>query len=202
KVDSILYYAGAVRIVYMMFLSYGGFQLRSPIPRTLADDAICGLHAIHQLGVLQGDPAARNILVHPDRPGITWIDFERAEFIRPRAVLGSLSPNRKRKGSWSHEEGKCQYRKDSKKTPASEIRQATAELATLVVKQRVITSTDASLTQPGTLPGAQPEYVMTQIKTWGLTGDADTFRKGAAAYRNGRDWAKRQRDSVPAPEKK
>jgi hypothetical protein len=37
---------------------------------------------------------------------------------------------------------------------------------------------------------------MTQIKTWGLTGDANTFRKGAAAYRNGRDWAKRQRDSA------
>jgi hypothetical protein len=48
KVDSILYYAGAVRIVYMMFLSFRGFQLRSPIPRTLADDAICGLHTIHR----------------------------------------------------------------------------------------------------------------------------------------------------------
>ncbi|KFZ23916.1 hypothetical protein V502_01605, partial [Pseudogymnoascus sp. VKM F-4520 (FW-2644)] len=106
KVDSILYYAGAVRIVYMMFLSFGGFQLRSPISQTLADDAICGLHAIHRLGVLQGDSEARNILVHPDRLGITWIDFERAEFIRPRAVLGSLSPNRKQKGSWSHEEGR------------------------------------------------------------------------------------------------
>ncbi|OBT57881.1 hypothetical protein VE04_02107 [Pseudogymnoascus sp. 24MN13] len=79
KVDSILYYAGAVRIVYMMFLSFGGFQLRSQIPPNLADEAICGLRAIHQLGVLQGDPAARNILVHRDRPGITWIDFERAE---------------------------------------------------------------------------------------------------------------------------
>lgn len=46
------------------------------------------------------------------------------------------------------------------------------------------------------VPGAQPGYVMTQIKTWGLTGDADTFRLGAAAYRNGRDWAKRQRDGA------
>jgi hypothetical protein len=45
-------------------------------------------------------------------------------------------------------------------------------------------------------PGAQPGYVMTQIKTWALTGDADTFRKGAAAHRNGRDWAKRQRDDA------
>ena len=141
KVDSILYYAGAVRIVYMMFLSFGGFQLRSPIPRTLADDAICGLHTIHQLGVLQGDPAARNILVHPDRPGITWIDFERAEFVRPRAVLGIISPNRKRKLGRSHEEGKCQNGKSSKKTAESEIGQAKTELASLVVKQGVVTST-------------------------------------------------------------
>jgi hypothetical protein len=128
KVDSILYYAGAVRIVYMMFLSFGGFQLRSPIPPTLADEAICGLRAIHGLGVLQGDPAARNILVHPDRLGITWIDFERAEFVRPRAVLGTLSPNRKRKLGWSHEEGKCQHGKSSK-APLLEIGKARAELA-------------------------------------------------------------------------
>ena len=93
KVDSLLYYAGAVRIVHMMFLSFRGFPLRSLISPTLGDDAICSLHAIHQLGVLQGDPEARNILAHPDRPGITWIDFERAEFVCPRAVLGSLSLN-------------------------------------------------------------------------------------------------------------
>jgi hypothetical protein len=43
------------------------------------------------------DPATRNILVHPDRPGVTWIDFERAEFLRPRVALGNLCPNRKRK---------------------------------------------------------------------------------------------------------
>ncbi|KFZ13460.1 hypothetical protein V502_06597 [Pseudogymnoascus sp. VKM F-4520 (FW-2644)] len=149
EVDSILYYAGAVRIVYMMFFSFGGFQLQKPIPRTLADDAICGLHDIHQLGVLQGDPAARNILVHPDRPGITWIDFERDEFVRPRAVLGTLSPNRKRKVSWPHEEGKGQYRKGSR-THSLEIRQAKTELAKLVVKQGVVTSTDGELTRPGT----------------------------------------------------
>ncbi|OBT43224.1 hypothetical protein VE00_06404 [Pseudogymnoascus sp. WSF 3629] len=146
KVDSLLYYAGAVRIVHMMFLSFGGFPLRSPISQTLADNAIFGLHAIHQLGVLQGDPEARNILVHPDQPGITWIDFERAELVLPRAALGSLSPNRKRKVSWSHEEGKSQYGKDSKKTPLSEIRQAKTELARLVVKQGVVSSTDADLT--------------------------------------------------------
>ncbi|KAG9252588.1 uncharacterized protein F5Z01DRAFT_218526 [Emericellopsis atlantica] len=45
-------------------------------------------------------------------------------------------------------------------------------------------------------PGAQPEYVLTQIKAAALTDDADGFRKGATAYRNARDWAKRQRDQA------
>jgi hypothetical protein len=67
-----------------------------------------------------------------------------------KAVLGSLSPNRKRKDSWSHEEGKCQYGKDSKKTPVLEIRQAKTELARLVVKQGVVISIDVDLTRPGT----------------------------------------------------
>lgn len=45
-------------------------------------------------------------------------------------------------------------------------------------------------------PGGRPEYHMTQINTWGMTGNADTFRQGARAYRNARDWAKQQRDEV------
>ncbi|KAK2593515.1 hypothetical protein QQS21_008781 [Conoideocrella luteorostrata] len=29
-----------------------------------------------------------------------------------------------------------------------------------------------------------------------MTGDPDTFRQGAAAFRNGRDWAERERDKA------
>jgi hypothetical protein len=128
EVDSLLYYAGAVRIVHMMFLSFGGFPIRSPIPTALADEAIRGLRAIHQLGVLQKDPAARNILVHPDRPGMTWIDFERATLFSSRVTLGSLSANKKRKLGV----------RDGAKFPksenafAKEISRATAELARFV----------------------------------------------------------------------
>lgn len=43
-------------------------------------------------------------------------------------------------------------------------------------------------------PGKPPEYQMTQINTWGLTGNADTFRQGATAFRNGRDLAKEWRE--------
>lgn len=51
---------------------------------------------------------------------------------------------------------------------------------------------------PPSTPGAQPGYVMTQVKSWSLTSDVESFRLGAAAYRNGRDWAKSQRDQAIA----
>lgn len=41
-----------------------------------------------------------------------------------------------------------------------------------------------------------PKYHMTQINTWGMTGNAETFRQGARAYRNARDWAKKRRDDL------
>jgi hypothetical protein len=47
-----------------------------------------------------------------------------------------------------------------------------------------------------TSPERQPEYCMTQLNTWGMTGNAETFRQGATAYRNARDWTKEQRDEA------
>ena len=44
--------------------------------------------------------------------------------------------------------------------------------------------------------GSRPEYYMNQINTWGMTGNAETFRKGATAFRNARDWTKEQRDEA------
>ncbi|KAI9877505.1 MAG: hypothetical protein M1830_003735 [Pleopsidium flavum] len=43
-------------------------------------------------------------------------------------------------------------------------------------------------------PENRPEYYMTQLNTWGMTGNPETFRQGATAYRNARDWAKEKRD--------
>ncbi|KAG5301145.1 hypothetical protein I7I48_01058 [Histoplasma ohiense] len=43
-------------------------------------------------------------------------------------------------------------------------------------------------------PDSRAEYIMTQLKGWSLTSDLETFRQGASAYRNGRDWAKERRD--------
>ena len=42
---------------------------------------------------LTSDDDTLTILGHQ---GFTWIDFERAEFVHPRTILGTLSPNRQR----------------------------------------------------------------------------------------------------------
>ena len=39
----------------------------------------------------------------------------------------------------------------------------------------------------------RPGYVMTQIRAYAMTSDIETFRRGAAAYRNAVDWAEGQR---------
>jgi len=44
--------------------------------------------------------------------------------------------------------------------------------------------------------GGRPEYHMTQLNTWGLTGNPAACRDGLRAYRNGRDWCKEQRDEA------
>jgi hypothetical protein len=45
-------------------------------------------------------------------------------------------------------------------------------------------------------PGSRPEYYMTQINGWSMTGNAESFRQGVTAFRNAGDWAKEQRDKA------
>ncbi|EGD84830.1 hypothetical protein H112_08546 [Trichophyton rubrum D6] len=40
----------------------------------------------------------------------------------------------------------------------------------------------------------RPEYIMTSLRSFAMADGLDTFRSGASAYRNARDWAKEQRD--------
>ena len=49
---------------------------------------------------------------------------------------------------------------------------------------------------PATGNNGSAGYAMTRIGAWSLIGGEDDFRRGAAAYRNGRDWAKEQRDQA------
>ncbi|KAH0829541.1 hypothetical protein FOPE_10376 [Fonsecaea pedrosoi] len=44
--------------------------------------------------------------------------------------------------------------------------------------------------------GGRPEYYMHEIGAWILNSDAESFRQGVTAYRNGRDWAKEQRNEA------
>jgi hypothetical protein len=52
--------------------------------------------------------------------------------------------------------------------------------------------------KPLVVPNGQLEYHTTQIRSFGMTDLADTFRQGAAAFRNVHDWAKQQRDEFIA----
>jgi len=47
-------------------------------------------------------------------------------------------------------------------------------------------------------PNDSPEYHMTQVGGWALTGSIGQFREGTGAFRNARDWAKTQRDELIA----
>ena len=40
------------------------------------------------------------------------------------------------------------------------------------------------------------EYRMTQLNSWSMTGNPDTFRQGASAFRNARDWAEEKRKEL------
>lgn len=51
--------------------------------------------------------------------------------------------------------------------------------------------------QPGG-PGTRPEYFMHQIKGYAMTSDSDTFRRGATAFRNLRDWTEDERNAAIA----
>lgn len=47
---------------------------------------------------------------------------------------------------------------------------------------------------PPTNPESRPAYFMHQLRSFAMADTAETFRQGATAYRNARDWAKEQRD--------
>lgn len=53
-------------------------------------------------------------------------------------------------------------------------------------------------THPKQSATGDTEYYMTQLNTYGMTGNIETFRQGVAAYRNARDLSKEQRDKFIA----
>lgn len=49
---------------------------------------------------------------------------------------------------------------------------------------------------PSKEPGGPPGYAMTQLEAFAMTGNQESFQRGVAAYRNGQNWAKQQRDAI------
>lgn len=74
KVDSPLYYAEAVRMVYMMFPRSGGFPLRYTIMPTLADEIIRGLCGI-PASITASITGGRSSLKHSHAPSPTKKDL-------------------------------------------------------------------------------------------------------------------------------
>ena len=99
--DRPYFYDGIAEIVHMMFLSFGGILISQRINGDnrlyLTERVERSIRAVHQLGVLHRDAMPRNILWNTEVGQAMIIDFERAEVLKPRAVLGVISPNQKRK---------------------------------------------------------------------------------------------------------
>ncbi|KAL9101247.1 MAG: hypothetical protein Q9163_003480 [Psora crenata] len=95
------FYEGIAELTHMMFLGYGGQPIYRHINAnnraSLTQQVDAAFQAIHKLGVLHRDVMPRNILWNPKSSQLTIIDFERAKMEGPRAVLGAISLNRKRK---------------------------------------------------------------------------------------------------------
>ena len=101
NLDRPYFYDGIAEIVHMMFLSFGGKLISQHINGDnrlyLIEQVERLIRAVHQLGVLHRDAMPCNMLWNAEVSQAIIINFKRAEVLKPRAVLGIISPNRKRK---------------------------------------------------------------------------------------------------------
>ncbi|KAF1992918.1 hypothetical protein P154DRAFT_528154 [Amniculicola lignicola CBS 123094] len=95
------FYEGICELVHMMFLSFGGKQISQCLTTRnrplITKEVHNSAKAIHSLGILHKDLEPRNILWNEETGRVMVIDFERAEVVEQRTVLGIISANRKRK---------------------------------------------------------------------------------------------------------
>ncbi|KAJ5347040.1 uncharacterized protein N7506_000293 [Penicillium brevicompactum] len=94
-------YDGIAYLKHMMLLSPGGQPLDLALREMRQDSLIAkikeSLSQMHRLNVVHKDPAPRNWLYNPESNKVVFFDFERAEILNLRPILGAISPNRKRK---------------------------------------------------------------------------------------------------------
>jgi hypothetical protein len=95
------FYEGICELVHMMFLSFGGIRIAQHLTAenrlSITKQVDCSAQAIHDLGILHRDLMPRNLLWNKETGQVMVVDFERAECIKPRPVLGTVSANWKRK---------------------------------------------------------------------------------------------------------
>ncbi|WKT54427.1 hypothetical protein QSH57_005011 [Fusarium oxysporum f. sp. vasinfectum] len=99
------YYDHRVYVVHMTFLSWGGCSIDraqriGDINRSLEDEAIRSLRAMHREGVIHKDVRLANMLFNPETNRVMVIDFERALLLKPpRRPLAQLVPNKRARKS-------------------------------------------------------------------------------------------------------
>ncbi|CVL09139.1 uncharacterized protein FMAN_15421 [Fusarium mangiferae] len=99
------YYDHRVYVVHMTFLSWGGCsidraQRTGDMDRSLEDEAIRSLKAMHREGVLHKDVRLANMLFNSETSGVVVIDFERALLLKPpRRPLAQLVSNKRARKS-------------------------------------------------------------------------------------------------------
>jgi hypothetical protein len=99
------YYDFQVRVIHMMFLSWGGERIGDCIAEDTrqerSQELVRSVHAIHSTGVIHGDIREPNALWNIERGQVMLIDFERAVLVSPpqRMPLLSVQQGGKRKRS-------------------------------------------------------------------------------------------------------
>jgi hypothetical protein len=105
SMNKIYYYDHRVYVVHMTFLSWGGcsidnVQKTGDINRSLEDEAIRSLRAMHREGVIHKDVRLANMLFNPETNRVMVIDYERALLLNPpRRPLAQLVPNKRARKS-------------------------------------------------------------------------------------------------------
>ncbi|OAA58594.1 Protein kinase-like domain protein [Niveomyces insectorum RCEF 264] len=103
-----LYADGGV-YVHLLLLSWGGRPLSLSTDRISQTAAVRATAAafkrIHQLGILHGDAAPRNILLDDAGGQLMVIDFERSKASSVRPPFGLISPNSQKKRKRGTEKG-------------------------------------------------------------------------------------------------
>ncbi|PLB38800.1 uncharacterized protein BDW47DRAFT_104322 [Aspergillus candidus] len=92
-------YDGIADIVRLMLMGYAGGKpaWRHNTDRDrLIQRAGDSLQAIHDLGILHGDPIPGNLIWSEENDGVMFIDFERATLPTRRVPLEGISPNKDR----------------------------------------------------------------------------------------------------------